>query len=150
MDGDRAVAVTWTERAGREAMRLHAYEEGRRWYGQALALGAGVLDDAHRCRLMIAYASAQCLSSDFTAALETCLHAVELAVRVGRPDLAAEAAMVPEPTFDERIDRLIRALCERALAVLGRCAGFGSGAFASPVRLGLRPPLRPGCGPPRH
>ena len=25
--------------------------------------------------------------------------------------------MVPEPTFDERIDRLIRALCERALAV---------------------------------
>ena len=72
VDGDGAVAVTWTERAGREAMRLHAYEEGRRWYGQALALGAGVLDDAHRCRLMIAYASAQCLSSDFTAALETC------------------------------------------------------------------------------
>ena len=41
VDGDRAVAVTWTERAGREAMRLHAYEEGRRWYGQALELGAG-------------------------------------------------------------------------------------------------------------
>ena len=117
VDGDRAVAVTWTERAGREAMRLHAYEEGRRWYGQALELGAGVLDDAHRCRLMIAYAGAQCLSSDFTGALETCLHAVELAVRLGRPDLAAEAAMVPEPTFDERIDRSIRALCERALAV---------------------------------
>ena len=67
---------------------------------------------------MIAYAGAQCLSSDFTGALETCLHAVELAVRIGRPDLAAEAAMVPEPTFDERIDRVIRALCERALAVL--------------------------------
>ena len=117
VDGDRAVAVTWTERAGREAMRLHAYEDGRRWYGRALALGAGVLDEVARCRLMIAYAGAQCLSSDFSGALETCLHAVELAVRLGRPDLAAEAALVPEPTFDERIDRLIRALCERALAV---------------------------------
>ena len=117
VDGDRAVAVTWMERAGREAMRLHAYEDGRRWYGRALALGAGVLDEVARCRLMIAYAGAQCLSSDFTGALETCFHAVELAVRLGRPDLAAEAAVVPEPTFDERIDRSIRALCERALAV---------------------------------
>ena len=116
--GDGAVAVTWTERAGREAMRLHAYEDGRRWYGRALALGAGVLDDVDRCRLMIAYASAQCLSADFAGALETCGQAVDLAMRIGRPDLAAEAALVPEPTFDEGIDRVIRALCERALAVL--------------------------------
>ena len=117
VDGDRGVAVTWTERAGREAMRVHAYEDGRRWYGRALALGSGVLDEFARCRLLIAYAGAQCLSSDFTGALETCLRAVELAVRTGRPDLAAEAALVPEPTFDERIDLLIRALCERALRV---------------------------------
>ena len=116
--GDRAFAVTWTERAGREAMRLHAYEDGRRWYGRALELGAGVLDDVARCRLMIAYAGAQCLSADFTGALETCGQAVAVAVRIGRPDLAGEAALVPEPTFDEGIDRVIRALCERALAVL--------------------------------
>lgn len=118
MGGDRAVAVRWTERAGREAMQLHAYEDGRRWYGRALALGVGVLDEAARCRLMIAYAGAQCLSSDFTGGLETCAGAVDLAVRIGRPDLAGEAALVPEPTFDEGIDRVIRALCERALAVL--------------------------------
>ena len=118
IDGDRAVAVTWTERAGREAMRLHAYEDGRRWYGRALELGEGVLDEVARCRLMTAYAGAQCLSSDFTGALQTCVHAVDLAVRIGRPDLAGEAALVPEPTFDEGIDRVIRALCERALAVL--------------------------------
>jgi len=117
VDGDRAMAVTWTERAGREAMRLHAYEEGRRWYGHALTLGSEVLGDVARCRLMIAYAGAQCLSSDFSGALDTCLRAVELAVRIGRPDLAAEAALVPEPTFDETIDEVIRALCERALAV---------------------------------
>ena len=116
--GDRAFAVTWTERAGREAMRLHAYEDGRRWYGRALELNAGVLDDVARCRLMIAYAGAQCLSADFTGALETCDQAVAVAVRIGRPDLAGEAALVPEPTFDEGIDRVIRALCERALAVL--------------------------------
>ena len=118
IDGDRAVAVTWTERAGREAMRLHAYEDGRRWYGRALELGEGVLDEVARCRLMTAYAAAQCLSSDFSGALQTCVHAVDLAVRIGRPDLAGEAALVPEPTFDEGIDRVIRALCERALSVL--------------------------------
>lgn len=118
MVGDGAVAVTWTERAGREAMRLHAYEDSRRWYGRALELGAGVLDDVTRCRLMTAYAGAQCLSSDFSGALDTCVHAVDLAVRIGRPDLAGEAALVPEPTFDEGTDRVIRALCERALAVL--------------------------------
>ena len=118
VDGDRAVAVTWTERAGREAMRLHAYEDGRRWYGRALELGAGVLDDVARCRLLMAYAGAQCLSSDFTGALQACLRTVDLAVTIGRPDLAGEAALVPEPTFDEGIDRVIRVLCERALAVL--------------------------------
>ena len=116
--GDRAFAVTWTERAGREAMRLHAYEDGRRWYRRALELNAGVLDDVARCRLMIAYAGAQCLSADFTGALETCDQAVAVAVCIGRPDLAGQAALVPEPTFDEGIDRVIRALCERALAVL--------------------------------
>ena len=116
--GDCAVAVTWTERAGREAMRLHAYEDGRRWYGRALELGAGVLDDVARCRLLTAYAGAQCLSSDFTGALQACLRTVDLAVTIGRPDLAGEAALVPEPTFDEGIDRVIRVLCERALAVL--------------------------------
>ena len=118
IDGNAAVAVTWTERAGREAMRLHAYEDGRRWYGRALQLGEGMLDDVARCRLMTAYAGAQCLSSDFNGALQTCVHAVDLAVRIGRPDLAGEAALVPEPTFDEEIDRVIRALCERAIAVL--------------------------------
>jgi DNA-binding CsgD family transcriptional regulator/tetratricopeptide (TPR) repeat protein len=118
IDGDRAVAVTWTERAGRAAMRLHAYEDGRRWYGRALELAEGVVDEVARCRLMTAYAGAQCLSSDFHGALQTCVHAVDLAVRICRPDLAGEAALVPEPTFDERIDRVIRALCERALAVL--------------------------------
>ena len=50
-------------------MRLHAYEDGRRWYGRALELGEGVLDDVARCRLMTAYAGAQCLSSDFNGAL---------------------------------------------------------------------------------
>ncbi len=157
IDGDRAVAVTWTERAGREAMRLHAYEDGRRWYGRALELGEGVLDDVARCRLMTAYAGAQCLSSDFHGALQTCVHAVDLAERIGRPDLAGEAALVPEPTFDEGIDRVIRVLCERALAVLDgappavRCRSIAGapGPGAGPVRLGLRPSLRPRRGPPR-
>ena len=142
--GDRAAAVAWTQRAGGEAMRLHAYEDGRNWYGQALALGDGVLDDVGLCRLMIAFAGAQCLSSDFTGALETCARAVDLAVRIDRPDLAGEAALVPEPTFDQDIDQVIRALCERALAVLDGSPGCAAGAGAGALRLGVRPPLGPG------
>ena len=149
IDGDRAVAVTWTERAGREAMRLHAYEDGRRWYGRALELGEGVLDEVARCRLMTAYAGAQCLSSDFSGALQTCVQAVDLAVRIGRPDLAGEAALVPEPTFDEEIDRVIRALCERALAVLDGAPAALRARVLAQYAVGLRPPLRPRRGPSR-
>ena len=86
---------------------------------------------------MIAYAGAQCLSSDFTGALDTCAQAVELAVRIGRPDLAGEAALVPEPTFDEGIDRAdpgaVRTRPGRPRRRAGR--SFGRGCW----------PTTPGC-----
>ena len=132
VDGDRAMAVTWAERAGHEAMRLHAYEEGRRWYGRALDLSAGALGEVARCELMIAYAGAECLSSDFSGALGTCLQAVELAVRIGRPDLAVEAALVPGADV-RRADRRAdpgavrrRSGCLRLLAAVGPRAGARS------------------------
>jgi DNA-binding CsgD family transcriptional regulator len=40
-------------------------------------------------------------------------------VRLDRADLAAEAALVPEPTFDPGVDRAIRAMCERVTPLLG-------------------------------
>ena len=79
---------------------MHAYEDGRRWYGRALARWAkGVLDEVARLRLMTGYAGAQCLSSTSTARSRPASRsrpAVRIAVR-----MAGEAALVPEPTFDD-------------------------------------------------
>lgn len=66
--GDRPRAVSRVEQAGHEAMRQHAYEDGRRWFSTALAIGTGP-DDVARCRLMIALAAARSLSSDLPSAL---------------------------------------------------------------------------------
>ena len=117
--GDQARAVSWIDRAGREAMRQHAYEDGRRLFVSALTVGGQTLDDLTRCRLRLSLAAAQSLSSDLVGALQTCREVADQGVRLGRPDIAGEAALVPEPTFDPEVDQVIRALCEQALSVLG-------------------------------
>jgi DNA-binding CsgD family transcriptional regulator len=111
--------VSWIDRAGREAMRQHAYEDGRRLFGSALTVGMQTLDDISRCRLLLSLAAAQLLSSDPVGALQTCREVADQGVRLDRPEIVGEAALVPEPTFDPEIDRVIRALCEQALSVLG-------------------------------
>ena len=117
--GDQLRAASWIERAGEEAMRQHAYEDARRLFSTALTIGAGAMDDLARCRLMLSLAAAQSLSSDFGGALRTCGEVADLAVRLGCPELAGEAALVADPTFDPEVDQVIRALCEKAIAVLG-------------------------------
>lgn len=113
---DPVRAACWIERAGHRAMRLHAYEDARRWFGRALTLIVG--GGEHRATLLIAFAKAQALSGDYAEALSTCGKVVELAARIGRPDLAGAAVLVPEPSFDPQIDRVIRTLCEQALELL--------------------------------
>ncbi|MGB8383236.1 MAG: AAA family ATPase [Dermatophilaceae bacterium] len=118
--GDQARAASWIERAGKEAMRQHAYEDARWLFSTALTVRAVAMDDLARCRLMLSLAAAQSLSSDFGGALQTCAQVADLAVRLGAPELAGEAALVAEPTFDPEVDQTIRALCDKALAVLGQ------------------------------
>ena len=146
VDGDRAMAVTWTERAGREAMRLHAYEEGRRWYGRALTLGAGVLGEVARCRLMIAYAGAA-------------VPVLGLLRRVGHVPAGGGAGGADRPArsggrrragsgadvrrADRRVDPgFVRTRPGRLRLIAGR----GSGAGAGSLRVGVRPPVRPARG----
>ncbi len=119
VQGDRARATGWIERAGAEAMRRHSYEEGARLFRLALDVGAGELDEAARCRLLLGLGSALHLSSDTPGGLEACLQASTLASEIGRPDLVAQAALVAEPTFQPETDLVIRQLCEKAVAAVG-------------------------------
>lgn len=117
--GDSARAAGWIERAGAEAMRRHAYEEGARLFRLSLDVGAGELDEVGRCRLLVALGGALYLSSDLPGGLDTCLEAATLAADIGRPDLVGQAALVTEPTFQPQTDLVIRQLCEKAIAAIG-------------------------------
>jgi predicted ATPase len=117
--GERARAAGWVERAGEEAMRRLAYEDGARLYGLALRVGGSELGDGERCQLLLALARARYLSGDLVGQLEACRELAVLARASARPDLVAEAALLLESGGDAESDRLARQLCEEALAGLG-------------------------------
>jgi len=117
--GDRARAASWIERAGREAMRQIAYEEGARLFRLAMSVGADELDDVHRCRLLLAAGEALHLSADIPGRLQVCLDAAAVARRIHRPDLLAEAALLLEGVLEYRSDRAAQQLCLEAMNALG-------------------------------
>lgn len=118
IDGDEVTAANWIERAGDEAMRQLAYEEGARLFRQALHVGGRHLDAERRCRLSLAAGRASHLSGDPAGRLDACLEAAETARKIDRPDLLAEAALVMEPVGFPGFDVATRRLCEEALAAL--------------------------------
>lgn len=94
--GERAAAAQWCERAARVADRRLAWEESVRLYDRALELGGPGADplDVHARALGSARARLYC--DDVTASIERCLDAAAAARAAGRPDLLAEAVLVPE------------------------------------------------------
>ncbi|HEX8769483.1 MAG TPA: AAA family ATPase, partial [Acidimicrobiales bacterium] len=118
VEGDAATATAWIERAGQEAMRQLAYEEGARLFCQALQVGGRHLDDGARCRLLLAAAEGLGLSADLEGRLDACREAATLARRMGRPELVAAAALVMDPSGWSDLDVATRRLCEEALAAL--------------------------------
>jgi hypothetical protein len=118
VEGDRARALPWIERAAEEAMRRQAYEEGARLFRLALDLGAGQLDQLAKCELLLALGSALHLSADIPGRLDACVEAAALARSMGRSDLVAEAALILEPVGLSEFDRHTRQLCEEAIRAL--------------------------------
>ena len=118
VEGEAETAARWMTRAGEEAMRQLAYEEGARLFRQALQVGGAVLGDDQRCNLLLAAGRALHLSADLSGRLDACLEAAEVARRMGRSDLLAEAALVME-AVGHPFDLPTRRLCEEGLASLG-------------------------------
>jgi len=116
--GEGATAAGWIERAAEEAMRRLAYEEAARLFRQALRVGGSDLSDEDRCRLLLAAASAMTLYADLGGRLDACLQVAEVARRLGRPELVAEAALVMEPVGHTGFEIATRRLCDEALAGL--------------------------------
>ena len=118
VQGDRLRASGWIERAGEEAMRGLGYEESTRLFRLAIDVGGGELDEISRCRLLLATARALFRSGEIVACVETCVEAATLAGRIGRADLMAHAALVPETVGPSDTEATTRRLCADALSVV--------------------------------
>lgn len=113
--GDAARAREWALRAGAEAVRRLAFEEGVRLYRAALDVAVGWPDDVQACRAHLALGRAGFLAGDLDTALSGAVAAAGYARDAGRPELVAEAALVLEPVPDPRIGVVLTELCEQAL-----------------------------------
>ena len=118
VQGDRLRASGWIERAGEEAMRRLGYEESARLFRLAIDVGGGELDEVSRCRLLLATARALFRSGEIVACVDTCVEAATRAARIGRADLMAQAALVPETVGPSETEATTRRLCADALAVV--------------------------------
>ena len=118
VQGDRLRASGWIERAGEEAMRRLGYEEGARLFRLAIDVGGSDLDEFSRCRLLLATARALFRSGEIVSCVDTCVEASTRAARMSRPDLMAEAALVPETVGPSETEATTRALCADALALV--------------------------------
>ena len=114
--GERASAIEWATRAGREAVRGLAYEEGARLFQMALDAGDPDLGDEQRCRLLINVADAQWRSGDLERCRVACEKAVAIAQRIGRPDLVGDVALTIEPVGELAWDLNVRRWCDDALS----------------------------------
>ncbi len=114
--GERANAIEWAVRAGHEAVRGLAYEEGARLFQLALDIDDPDLGDEQRCRLLIDLADAQWRSSDLEGCRTACEKAVAIAQRIGRPDLIGDVALTVEPIGDLAWDLNVRRWCDDALS----------------------------------
>ena len=114
--GERANAIEWATRAGHEAVRGLAYEEGC----PPVPDGAGYRRSRSWRRatlsLLIDLADAQWRSGDLERCRVACEEAVAIAQRIGRPDLVGDVALTVEPVGDLAWDLNVRRWCDDALS----------------------------------
>jgi DNA-binding CsgD family transcriptional regulator len=117
--GEATTARKWTIRAAADAVGRLAYEEGVRLYQAALALDRTSLDDAERCRVLVALGRAAHLAGDLHACRDAAVAAANTARAAHSPELLAEAALVVEAVADPGLNAVTKQLCEQALTSLG-------------------------------
>ena len=116
--GEGARAAAWAERAAAVAVNRLAFEEAVRLCTLALDVGGGELDAADRCRVRIAMGHALHRAGELVACLGAATEASAEAVARGRPDLAAEAALLLDATANPEMNAAVKVLCDEALAAL--------------------------------
>lgn len=124
--GGEEKAIDYAERAGRDALRLLAYEEASEQLLRALHLSEiGAADNAEReCELLLCLAGAKNRAGQSDESAQACHRAAVLARRIGSPALLARAATglcdvgVAWTELGRSDDTLVRIL-EEALRELG-------------------------------
>jgi DNA-binding NarL/FixJ family response regulator len=114
----RQPAATWVARAAAAAHDDGAFTEAARLFQRALDIGNEALDPVEHARLLVGLASAAYRSGDLATAVAASVDGVSAALRAGRPDLAAEGALLVEPTFVVEVNQRLRQACDAALAAL--------------------------------
>jgi tetratricopeptide (TPR) repeat protein len=93
--GDAERAIDYARRAGRDAVRLRAYEEAARLYRIALAALETTLvpPNETRCDLLLALGDAEARAGNMPEAKQAFLAASEIARQHGMPEALAQAAV---------------------------------------------------------
>jgi hypothetical protein len=115
----RRAAVAACRAAATEAARALDVADAAHWNRRAVDLldGAGY-GDAERAGLLLDTADTAYRAGQVSVALAHCAPVVDLAERLGRPDLAARAALVVRGIDDVSATDVIAALCTRARRLL--------------------------------
>ena len=118
--GAAATARVWAVRAGDEATRRLAYEEGVRLYRSAQHLLVTEVTDAERCELALKLARAAYFSGDLAATVAAARAAADDARAAADARLLAESALTVEAAPDATVNATARDLADEALAALDR------------------------------
>ncbi len=118
--GAAATARAWAVRAGDDAVRRLAYEEGVRLYRNAQRLPATEVTDAERCRLSLKLARAAYFSGDLAATVTAARAAADGARAAADARLLAESALTLEAAPGATVNATARDLADEALGALDR------------------------------
>src|SRR5262249_23504425 len=118
--GAAATARACALRAGDDAVRRLAYEEGLRLYRSAQRLTSTEATDAERCELSLKLARAAYFSGDLAATVTAARAAAEDARAAADARLLAESALSLEAAPEATVNAAARELADETLAVLDR------------------------------
>src|SRR6266536_758445 len=148
----RRAAVAACRAAATEAARALDVDDAAHWNRRAVDLldGAGY-GDAERAELLLDTADTAYRAGQVSVALAHCAPVVDLAERLGRPDLAARAALVVRGIDDVSATDAIAALCTRARRLLGDTdSAAHAQVLAQHEQLGCGEERPPGAGAQRN